>query len=276
VRFYPFVFTGKEKDEETGFGYFGARYMDHELMTMWLSVDPMADKYPGISPYAYCAWNPVKLVDPDGKEICINVNNTKYYLRCMRNSNNGNWDLSWRSKEGKILDVETDIFAKTVTNSIQQIMGSKTGACLVKYLIRNPNECLIAPTNAGSSTFSPQNTSILFETNPDYDQNPSWYHNLVNGEMESANENNCPIFISLAHEFAHCADIWLNIVENRNERWGREENIPNAEKFATCVENRIRHEKNLPERVQYGKFEGTVDENGAFWTQSQLLELFSK
>ncbi|MEI6697265.1 MAG: putative toxin [Bacteroidota bacterium] len=32
-----------------------------------LSVDPMSDKYPNISPYAYCAWNPVKLVDPDGK-----------------------------------------------------------------------------------------------------------------------------------------------------------------------------------------------------------------
>ncbi len=33
MRFYPFVFTGKERDEETGYGYFGARYMDHELMT---------------------------------------------------------------------------------------------------------------------------------------------------------------------------------------------------------------------------------------------------
>jgi len=58
--------TGKEKDEETGYGYFGARYMDHELMTMWLSVDPMTDKYPSISPYNYCIWNPVVLVDPDG------------------------------------------------------------------------------------------------------------------------------------------------------------------------------------------------------------------
>lgn len=37
-----FRFTGKERDEETGYGYFGARYMDHELTTMWLSVDPMA------------------------------------------------------------------------------------------------------------------------------------------------------------------------------------------------------------------------------------------
>ncbi len=69
MRFHPFVFTDKERDEETGYGYFGARYMDHELMTGWLSVDPMADKYPSLSPYVYCAWNPVKLVDPDGEEI---------------------------------------------------------------------------------------------------------------------------------------------------------------------------------------------------------------
>ena len=68
MRFYPFVFTGKERDEETGYGYFGARYMDHELMTMWLSVDPMADKYPSISPYAYCAWNPIKVLDPRGMD----------------------------------------------------------------------------------------------------------------------------------------------------------------------------------------------------------------
>ena len=59
---------------ETGYGYFGARYMDHELMTMWLSVDPMADKYPSISPYAYCAWNPLKLVDPDGRDWDLIVN----------------------------------------------------------------------------------------------------------------------------------------------------------------------------------------------------------
>ena len=72
MRFYPFVFTGKERDEETGYGYFGARYMDHELMTMWLNVDPMADKYPSISPYSYCAWSPVKVIDPDGKEAIEN------------------------------------------------------------------------------------------------------------------------------------------------------------------------------------------------------------
>ena len=72
-----YLFTGKERDEETGYGYFGARYMDHELTAMWLSVDPMADKYPSISPYAYCAWNPIKLVDPDGRDVWELTNDGK-------------------------------------------------------------------------------------------------------------------------------------------------------------------------------------------------------
>ena len=36
-------------------------------LSIWLSVDPMSDKYSGTSPYTYCANNPVKLVDPDGR-----------------------------------------------------------------------------------------------------------------------------------------------------------------------------------------------------------------
>ena len=62
-----FTFTGKERDAETGYYYHGARFNSSDLG--WLSVDPMAEKYPSISPYAYCAWNPVKLVDEDGEEV---------------------------------------------------------------------------------------------------------------------------------------------------------------------------------------------------------------
>jgi hypothetical protein len=40
-----------------------------EVTSRWLSLDPLAAKYPGISPYAYVANNPVIYVDPDGRVI---------------------------------------------------------------------------------------------------------------------------------------------------------------------------------------------------------------
>ena len=64
-----FRFNGKEKDWESSFHYYGARYYWSEVLTGWLSVDPLSDKYPSISPYAYCAWNPVILVDPNGMKF---------------------------------------------------------------------------------------------------------------------------------------------------------------------------------------------------------------
>ena len=65
-----YTFSGKERDEESGFSYFGARYYN-SVYSIWLSVDPMSDKYPSLSPYAYCGNNPVKLVDPSGEDIWI-------------------------------------------------------------------------------------------------------------------------------------------------------------------------------------------------------------
>ena len=62
-----FTFSAKEKDTETGFSYFGSRYYSSDL-SIWLSVDPQASKYPSLSPYVYCANNPIKLVDPNGEQ----------------------------------------------------------------------------------------------------------------------------------------------------------------------------------------------------------------
>lgn len=71
-----FKFTGKERDEETGYDYFGARYFSSSF-SHWLTVDPLSDKYPNISPYAYCAWNPVKYVDPNRREKSIFTSNNE-------------------------------------------------------------------------------------------------------------------------------------------------------------------------------------------------------
>ena len=115
-------FNGKEKDYESGFHYYGARYYWSELLTGWLSVDPMADKYPNISPYAYCAWNPVKLVDLDGNEA---IDNDDWY---KDEKGRLKWDPSVTSettlKEGE------EYLGKTVllTNSEgQTLYGNENG-----------------------------------------------------------------------------------------------------------------------------------------------------
>jgi RHS repeat-associated protein len=61
-----FRFTGKERDIESGFDYFGARYYDSRI-ARWMSVDPLAGKYLDIAPYVYTHDNPINRLDPDGK-----------------------------------------------------------------------------------------------------------------------------------------------------------------------------------------------------------------
>ena len=45
---------------------FGARHYD-PIVPRWTTQDPMAEKYFPINPYAYCAGNPVNLMDSDGR-----------------------------------------------------------------------------------------------------------------------------------------------------------------------------------------------------------------
>ena len=58
---------GYEKDQETDLHYAGARYYDSWL-SIFNSTDPMWYKYPHLSPYAYCADNPINYIDPNGMD----------------------------------------------------------------------------------------------------------------------------------------------------------------------------------------------------------------
>ncbi len=67
---FTYLYNGKELDEATELYYYGARYYDPRT-NIFLGVDPLAEKYPGLSPYSYCANNPIKYTDPDGKKIVL-------------------------------------------------------------------------------------------------------------------------------------------------------------------------------------------------------------
>jgi len=61
-----YQFTGHEFDQETQYGYHGARYYNREL-GRYLSLDPLQTKYPGLSPYSYAANNPILFIDVNGE-----------------------------------------------------------------------------------------------------------------------------------------------------------------------------------------------------------------
>ena len=62
-------YNGKEEQGFLGLPYidYGARMYNPENMLSWLSADELAEKYYSISPYSFCAGNPVNIIDPDGK-----------------------------------------------------------------------------------------------------------------------------------------------------------------------------------------------------------------
>ena len=95
-----FKFTGKERDAETGYDYFGARYY-LSLLGIWLSPDPFIDKNIGISSYAFCSWNPINRLDPNGMDgieidkrgFIINYDKTNYNDNiCIKDSDDLQWE----------------------------------------------------------------------------------------------------------------------------------------------------------------------------------------
>ncbi|RZJ90369.1 MAG: RHS repeat-associated core domain-containing protein, partial [Chryseobacterium sp.] len=58
-------YTGKERDEESGLYYHGARYYIPWL-ARWTASDPMESERAGLSPYDYCSNNPINKSDPSG------------------------------------------------------------------------------------------------------------------------------------------------------------------------------------------------------------------
>lgn len=101
----PYLFNSKELDRETGLYYYGARYYDPQT-SIWQSVDPMADKYQGWSPYNYTLQNPIVFIDPDGRDVLKKIvetlrnignllpKNTKVKYKTNRNRKSAQWDIS--------------------------------------------------------------------------------------------------------------------------------------------------------------------------------------
>jgi RHS repeat-associated protein len=121
VHCWTYTFSAKEKDAETGLSYFGSRYYSSDL-SIWLSVDPQSDKYASLSPYVYCADNPVKLVDPNGEEIWIDFSLDEKGNKVV----NIHFTATLNNKTGKeISDKEMENYKNDISKGIRRVYGRK-------------------------------------------------------------------------------------------------------------------------------------------------------
>jgi RHS repeat-associated protein len=93
-----YTFSGKEKDEETGYSYFGARYYDGDL-SIWLSVDPLADKYPNQSAYSYVGGRPINVIDPNGEDEW-ELDNQGNVINRIENKDHDSFHIVEKDKDG--------------------------------------------------------------------------------------------------------------------------------------------------------------------------------
>ena len=114
-------FSGKEEQSFAGVPWqdFGARMYDPDL-ARWTTPDPLADKYPGISPYVYCNDNPVNIVDTDGEAIgfvmdVISVGCGVYNL--VNNLKSGNTKAAWGDVAGIGLDLVCAVIPGVTINA---------------------------------------------------------------------------------------------------------------------------------------------------------------
>ena len=223
-----FTFSAKERDPETGLSYFGSRYYSSDL-SVWLSVDPMSDKYASLSPYTYCANNPVKLVDPNGEEIIIEWRGSQYRYEK---------DGTLTHIKGDVLDErQLNRFVNKAKYSLDKINKTTEGKRMISDLQNSGTHYKIIAGASGYEKNKQKNT-ITWSSNGT--KMP------VQGNPLGESNGTC----DLAHELSHAFDDnnnWTDVTPV--------DKLKKSEWVACYRENLIREELGLRYRTYYKKNE---------------------
>ena len=244
----PYKFNGKQFDDETGLYYYGARYMN-PVASIWYGVDPLVEKYLNIGSYVYCAGNPVKLKDTDGRKIVFVTGSAIYqYYR-------GNF---WRAnigKNGKIYrtNVRYNPSKQSINRTMYRVLaalrkiessGDKKLSGNLKHLSESPNaktHYIFEEKEIGSRV-SPLN-SISTITLINFDKN----------EKEPAFSTiGLTDFDIMAHEMQHMYDFDKRIISGNPDKQRKSHNVDIAEIRGVQAENHARKIEKRKLRTSYG------------------------
>lgn len=145
-----------------------------QTVSRFLSIDPLAEKYPWLSPYAYCANNPIKFIDPDGKDIIISGALNQEAFKQLQNATGSNITLTM-NKDGSICYAKStsenlDFRAQAIADIIDN------NSVIVNLQTTNSNftstgNLFIGGAFMGNSIHQAQNNEIIVFANQEINPN---------------------------------------------------------------------------------------------------------
>lgn len=142
-----YKFSGKELIRDHGIDWYdhGARWYDATAPT-WHTMDPLCEKKPGVTPYMYCASNPVRYNDPNGMDEWEINEQGKIVSQTKTKEHDAFFmvDEEGQRIEGKNIDFkygtvthQTRYITKNQSYDLYKVKGDKNGTALFEFMADN-------------------------------------------------------------------------------------------------------------------------------------------
>ncbi len=155
----------------------------------WTTPDPLAEKYYNMSPYAYCAGNPVRFIDPDGRDIW-EINSEGEIINRIKDKTQDAFYMVAKDADGNYQRTQTtDTEGNTIDVGISFEYGTVTGVRTTTVNVKNSYGS-ITPTKLTTFEMKGDDKATqLFEfmANPSETTNVEWSHAKVGTESSERN-----------------------------------------------------------------------------------------
>ena len=227
---------------------YGARYYE-PVLSRFTTMDPLAEKYYSISPYAYCAGNPVMYTDPTGMWIEYRDDSGSYRYekdKWMKYNTEGKYAVEYTP-----FTPESGSFMEGVLQALNTLNQNYTGNQILNFFANDENTATIRKSGPNEN----------FENAADV-ENSATGAIYLSEKLEGSDIpteygiQKSPFWLDLGHELAHRQDVLVNGSKQASKVWlkpGDGDPFTNSEKYATHMENQIRSDHHLmPLRTHYG------------------------
>jgi RHS repeat-associated protein len=160
-----YTFSGKEKQTIKDLGWldFTARMLSNSEIPMFTTQDPLSEKYYSVSPYVYCAGNPIKFVDPNGMDVW-EINNQGEIINRIKDKTQDAFYMVAKNADGKYQRTfATDSEGNKTYNSIAFEYGTISDSKSAN-LFRDATSFSVTGESAGAELFKffADNTKVEF------------------------------------------------------------------------------------------------------------------